>query len=154
MNKETSCDKELRAAVEEANSNIVLQYLERGADVNAGSENGWTPLMLAVLRDFPAIVKLLLEHGADPNLATQSEENPSRTALAVAISNGRFEAVKALVAYNANIDQRDHNGLMPIELAEKLSLRPFHRQEIVAIASFLKEAKAKSARQTSVLVNA
>lgn len=152
MNRENSCDEELRAAVEEANGDIILQWLERGADVNAGSENGWTPLMLAVLRGSPAIVKLLLEHGADPNLATRSEENPSRTALAVAISNGRFEAVKALVTYNANIDQRDYNGLMPIELAEKLSLRPFHRQEIVAIASFLKEAKASPARQTLISV--
>lgn len=152
MNNENSCDKELRAAVEEANGNIILQWIERGADVNAGSENGWTPLMLAVLRGSPTIVKLLLEHGADPNLATQSEENPSRTALAVAISNGRFEVVKALVAYKANIDQRDYSGLMPIELAEKLSLRPFHQQEIVAIASFLKEAKASPAQQTLISV--
>ncbi len=154
MSRENSCDKELRASVEEADGSMILQWLERGADVNAGSENGWTPLMLAVLRGSPVIVKLLLEHGADPNLATQSEENPSRTALAVAISNGRFEAVQALVAYNVNTDQRDYSGLTPIELAEKLSLRPFHRQEIVAIILFLQEAKASSARQTLISVAA
>lgn len=151
MSRGNSCDKELRASVEEADGSMILQWLERGADVNAGSENGWTPLMLAVLRGSPAIVKLLLEHGADPNLATQSEENPSRTALAVAISNGRLEAVQALVARGADIDARGPDGLIPVELAQKLARRPFHQEKIAAIALLLEEAKAGSMRQPAVL---
>lgn len=154
MSRETSSNMELMIAIEGADSAMVLQCLEHGADVNAVSKNGWTPLMLAILRGPSAIVKLLLEHGADPNLTTQSEENPSRSALTVAISNGRFESVQVLVAHNVNIDRRDYSGLTPIDLAEKLSRRPLHQEEISAIASFLKEAIANSTRQTTTLVAA
>lgn len=158
MSKKTSSDVELMIAIEESNEKsdggVVLQCLEHGANVNAASKNGWTPLMLAILRGSSAIVKLLLEHGADPNLTTQSEENPSRSALAVAISNGRLESVQALVAHHVNMDRRDYSGLTPVELAEKLLRRPFHQEEISAIASFLKEAKANSPRQNSVPVAA
>lgn len=154
MSNRTFSDVELMVAIEksneESNGDVVLQCLEHGANVNTASENGWTPLMLAVLRGSSAVVKLLLEHGADPNLTTQSEENPSRSALTVAISNGRLEAVQALVTHAVNIDRRDHSGLTPIELAEKLSRRPFHQEKIAAISLFLKDAKANSARQTSV----
>ncbi len=158
MSRENSCDRELLIAIEksneESNGDMVLQCLEHGVNVNAASKNGWTPLMLAVLCGSSAVVKLLLEHGADPNLTTQSEENPSRSALAVAVSNGRFELVQALVAHDVNIDRRDYSGLTPIELAEKLSRRPFHQEEIAAIALFLKEAKANLAQQTSIPVAA
>lgn len=154
MSGEIFSDMELMIAIEGSDSDMVLQRLEHGDNANIASKNGWTPLMLAVLRGSSAIVKLLLEHGADPNLTTQSEENPSRSALAVAISNGRFESVQALVAHDVDIDRRDYSGLTPIELAEKLSRRPFHQEEISAIASFLKEAKANSTRQTTILVTA
>ena len=137
--------------VEKADANGVLQYLEDGANVNAASENGWTPLMRAILHGSPAIVRLLLEHGTDPNLTTQSEENPSRTALAVAISNGRFEAVQALVAHGADVDARGPDGLTPVELAQKLARRPFHQEKIAAIALFLKQVKAGSVGRSVAL---
>ena len=87
MINDMTCETDLMAAVEKADVSAILHCLAGGANVNAGSENGWTPLMLAILRGSPAIVKLLLEYGADPNLTTQSYENPSRSALTVAISN-------------------------------------------------------------------
>ncbi len=147
----SSRNTELLAAVESADDDAILQCLKKGTDANAASENGWTPLMLAVLHGSPATVKLLLEYGADPNLTTQSEENPSRSALAVAIRNGRLEVVQALVDYGANIDARGPDGLVPVELAQKLALRPFHQEKIVAIALFLKEAKADSVGRSIAL---
>jgi ankyrin repeat protein len=40
--------------------------IARGADVNAGGQEGRTPLIAAAMFTRPEIVKLLLEHGADP----------------------------------------------------------------------------------------
>lgn len=136
---------------EKADVSAILQCLEHETNVNAASENGWTLLMLAILQGSQATVKLLMEHGADPNLTTQSEENPSRSALSVAIRNGRLEAVQTLVAHGADIDVRGPDGLMPDELAQKLARRSFHQEEITAIALFLKEAKVDSGRQPAVL---
>lgn len=132
---------ELLAAVEAADGRMISQCLQNGADINAPSENGWTPLMLAILHGSFGIVKLLLEQGADPNVTTRSEENPSRSALAVAIRNGRLEAVQALVAYGADSDARGFDGLTSSELAQTLALRPFHQEEITAIAVFLEGMK-------------
>jgi len=141
-------DTSLLTAVEAADASAVSQCLRQGANPNAASENGWTPLMLAALHSSPVIVKLLLEHGADPNVTTHSQENPSRLALAVAVSNGRFEAVQMLVAHGADTHARDAAGLTAAALAEKLSLRPFHQEEMIAIASFLRENTESGVRRS------
>ncbi len=47
---------------------MVKLLLEKGADVNAKGEHGWTPLMEAANRGHSEAAKLLLEKGADVNL--------------------------------------------------------------------------------------
>lgn len=130
--------------VEETDISVILQYLECMSDLNAFSKNGWTSLMLAALQSSSAIARLLLKHGADPNFTTRSEENPSRPALAVAISNGRIESVQVLVAHGADIHTRDAAGLTAAALAEKLALRPFRQDEMASIASFLRDSVKSS----------
>lgn len=50
--------------------------------VHAADANGWTPLHWASNNDFPDIVKLLLQHGADPNVI----DSKRRTTLQLAKS--------------------------------------------------------------------
>ena len=100
--------------------------------------------MLAAMQSSPEIVKLLLENGADPNLTTRSDENPSRSALAVAVSNGRIESVQTLIVYGADIYTRDAAGLTAAALAEKLALRSFRKDEMGAIALFLRDSAKSS----------
>lgn len=142
--------KELFLAVEAADYGLASQLLEQGTDPNTSSDNGWTPLMLAILHDSLGMVKLLLENGADPNGTTRSEENPCRSPLAVAVSNGRLEAVKLLMAYQVNIERRDDKGMTAIDLAQKLSLRPLHRDKIMAILSLLQDYQTKSRRHLAL----
>ena len=62
-----SLDVQLLAAVREGDGDAVAALLAQGADVNAKSEYGITPIMFAADNADAPLVKLLLEHGADPN---------------------------------------------------------------------------------------
>jgi ankyrin repeat protein len=57
---------------------IARHLLEHNASVNARIRHGDTPLLLAVAEDNVALVKLLLEHGADPSLADSDGVTPLR----------------------------------------------------------------------------
>jgi hypothetical protein len=59
----------LRKAVQTADLDEVRRLLQREqSGVNTLDESNQTPLYWAVLGGYTAIVQLLLEHGADPNL--------------------------------------------------------------------------------------
>lgn len=77
---------------------LVALLLQRGADVEATSEFGWSPLGFAVDRDDADLVRLLLEHGANASalLAVGSE---SCTPMQYAQRHGKTEAAAALAAH-------------------------------------------------------
>ncbi len=66
-------------------------------DVNAVNSSGETALYRAVWYGKETLVKLLLERGADPNVATHEGLSP----LMVAEENGHAAVVKALLAHGA-----------------------------------------------------
>jgi Ankyrin repeats (3 copies)/Prenyltransferase and squalene oxidase repeat len=68
--------------------------LNAGAKVNTADVRGMTPLMLAVTSDRldPAIIRMLLEHGADPTVKSMAGE----TALDWAEKFGQAEVIQAL----------------------------------------------------------
>src|SRR5262249_18845737 len=78
--------------------------LAHGAEVNARSDNGRTPLMLAAGRPGGApIVKLLLDHGANPNPTKNPAGEPSPlTQAAVA---GDAESMQSLLNHGANVKE-------------------------------------------------
>ncbi|MBQ7693842.1 MAG: protein kinase [Lentisphaeria bacterium] len=60
-------DGRLRRAVLEGNPAGAAEALRHKADPNTLYGSFWSPLLLACARHDPAMVKLLLKHGADPN---------------------------------------------------------------------------------------
>lgn len=97
-----------------------------GADVNATSEFGRAPLMLAAAQaGSAATVKVLLERGAEPTSA----------ALAAAAARGNHEVVRMLLAAGA----RDTNGT-----AVQAALRANSRECLEAIAAVSPHAAAKN----------
>ena len=77
--------------------------IRAGANVNAATDIGVTPLWLACSDGGPAIVTSLLKAGANPNTAPPSGESP----LMAAARTGRVESVRALLAHGADVHARD-----------------------------------------------
>ena len=71
--------------------------LEHGADINAQTHGGWTPLHRASNYGALEVVCLLLEHGAD----VETKTNSGKTALQFAANLGRREIVELLREHGA-----------------------------------------------------
>jgi len=81
--------------------------------------SGRTALHIAVRRDFPTTVALLLQHGALVNktLKPGAAKFPGCTALHIAVAYGRLEIVKQLLTAGALTSIQDVAGNTPLHLA-------------------------------------
>ncbi|WP_373073236.1 ankyrin repeat domain-containing protein [Sulfurimonas sp.] len=108
------------------NSLDVVKYLvQNGVDLNAqtlhkGKAHN-TPLILTIyrekeqLKDQEAIIKFLLEHGANPNIKTSD----NKTILHFTARNSSLNIVKSLVENNADINAAQPDGWEPLHLAAR-----------------------------------
>jgi ankyrin repeat protein len=74
----------LHAAVAGRDLEVVRLLVERGADVNARQQVGYTPLMGAASSGREDLARLLLDHGADPALVNDE----GKTAATIAREHG------------------------------------------------------------------
>ena len=110
----------------------LCQFLiEHGADVNRASlDTGETPLHSALSKSWPEctlVVKVLLAHGANPNVATKHGAETSafmrdvhsrgETPLHRAAAFADEEAIQLLLDAGAKIDAKDMNGDSPLSWA-------------------------------------
>jgi len=86
-------DKELLNACWLGDFKKVKQLLEKGADVNARDEDGWTALIKASYNGYEGIAELLIEYGADVN----AQNKYGDTALIYACWNGHKEVAELLL---------------------------------------------------------
>ena len=88
--------------------------VDRGADVNARSNGGRTPLLIAAgWGGPPVVVKLLLDHGADPNVNSPGLF-ADMTPLAEAAGSANEAALRMLIDHGANVKAA---GVMPLFLS-------------------------------------
>lgn len=83
---------------------LVKQVLEMGTDVNEKNDiTEETPLTTAVEAENEALVQLLLDKGADPNLGSHRIAYRPHSALEIAILKKNFNIIKLLIEHKATL---------------------------------------------------
>ncbi len=108
------CDEDFwKSATPEA----VKAVLAGGADVNARTKDGWTPLHFAAgVSKTPAVVTALLKGGADVNARLESGETPLQV---VAVPSETPSIVTALLEAGADQTAKAEDGQTPFDLIQK-----------------------------------
>ncbi|MCP8968490.1 ankyrin repeat domain-containing protein [Ectobacillus ponti] len=108
----------LHAAAANGDTALADYMLQKKANVNVKTKEGWTPLMRAMtptssVPDRTKAVEWLLQHGADANMATKTGWTP----LHEAVYQNQTGAVKLLLPKSKRIDSRDADGTTPLMIA-------------------------------------
>jgi ankyrin repeat protein len=103
----------LHFAAEYGHVEVVKILLEKGANIGAQNQNGYTPLHFAAEYGHVEVVKILLEKGA--NIEAQNQN--AYTTLHFAAEKGNFAVIKILLEKVADIEAKSQNGYTPLHLA-------------------------------------
>lgn len=117
-----SIDDQLLNAVEGGDLDLVKDLISRNANVNVLSLNeSGTPLSRAALVGDPKIVRYLLEHGAQVDLANKSDVTPLMNAAAAILpsKDTYVDVIEILLEYNANIHAKNKIGETPLITASR-----------------------------------
>ena len=94
---------------------IVKMLLEKKINVEQRTDEGFTPLMFAVIAKNTGSVNLLLKAGANINAKTKR----SKTALMLAVEQDDMEMVELLLKNNADRNIKNSSGKTAFDLAKK-----------------------------------
>ncbi|RYP75956.1 hypothetical protein DL771_002028 [Monosporascus sp. 5C6A] len=94
------------AIVPSALSAVSRLLLDRGADIEAKNNIGYTPLLGAAFEGYETVVKLLLDRGAD----IEAEDKSGITSLLWAADKGHKTVVELLLDKGADIKVKDESG--------------------------------------------
>lgn len=91
------------------------------ANPNIPDFNGVTPLIYTIARcETPSVIcRMLLEHGADPNIAMKD----GTTALMAAVLRDDVECARLLLNFGANVSAKDASGKTALEFADNPEVR-------------------------------
>jgi hypothetical protein len=85
------------------------------SEVDAKSQDGWTPLHLTAQNGHLDVVEFLVEHRAEVN----SKDDDGWTPLHSASQNGRLGVVEFLVEHRAEVNSKDDDGWTPLHSAAR-----------------------------------
>ncbi|HEX9341346.1 MAG TPA: ankyrin repeat domain-containing protein [Thermoplasmata archaeon] len=109
--------KTLHYAVDAARLDLAQDLIQRGADLEAKDERGYSALILAAFKGRTAVLRTLLEGGAD----AKAQDRHGNGALMFAAQWGDLEAAKLLLAAGADIGARGQNGYTALKIAKLCS---------------------------------
>lgn len=101
-------------AVYSGNSDkIIADLIKNGAEIDAPTKTGNTPLILAITGNRSDIVELLIASGADPNTGTINNMSP----LHLAVSGNNPKILKALLKAGADANRQNKKGISALAQA-------------------------------------
>ena len=109
-----------RAGDKEEALKIARLLIKHGADVNPDDPDKSLPRM-AILHRRTDMLKLVLEHGANPNCV----DSQSRCALHYAVQNKNVMAAKLLLEHGADSGVKDKNGKTALDYARQKAKMAF-----------------------------
>ena len=86
-------------SIQKGNIPAAMFLIELGADINASTNDGNTPLMEASTRGYISVVKKLIERGA----RLDASQKDGRTPLVAAVKNGHLLVAEYLFSVQWNI---------------------------------------------------
>ncbi len=128
---ENALDYNLMVAASKGLETEVERLILRGAEVDAESIEGATPLIFAISAIKPKAVEMLLSYSANPNKLTVRKESPLIIALirlveteakgsnvvTAVFEEGCLQIAESLIRYGADIDFRDDRGVTALNYA-------------------------------------
>lgn len=105
----------LAKAIDGGRADILQLLLDNGADANARSSVGHTPLQMAAKSGNPALVRPLLDAGADVN--AKPAYWTGQTAFQAAAKRGYINVVQLLLDYGADINVRSWDDRTGLQIA-------------------------------------
>jgi len=106
-------DYNLMIAASKGYISEVDRLIEKGADVNAETDEGATPLIFAVTNNNEGVVYALLSYDPIVDKVTINKE----TALLIAVKNRNFEITEALIRAGADVNWTDIHDATPLHHA-------------------------------------
>jgi ankyrin repeat protein len=116
----SSLNDQLIKAAGNGDTAAVRQMLEKGANIEAKDDKGYTALITAAYLGNTEVVKLLLAKGA--NIDAMNDEGSTALIKAVfsGFLSGSNEVVKLLLTKGANVEVRDKRGYTALDEARQL----------------------------------
>jgi len=106
-------DYNLMVAASKGYSSEIERLIGKGADINAETDIGATPLVFAVSNNKIEAVNTLIYYNSTVNTVLSDSETP----LLIAVKNRYFEIAEALIRAGADVDYTDNHGATPIHYA-------------------------------------
>ncbi|MBI5580109.1 MAG: ankyrin repeat domain-containing protein [Deltaproteobacteria bacterium] len=92
---------------------VIRELLKKEVDVNERAEHGWTAILAASAQGYPRIVRLLLDAGANPDIANLLGITP----LMYGAPYRNSKICQILIEYGANLDLTDVYGMTALMVA-------------------------------------
>lgn len=109
-----SASTALHVAARRNATGICRALLDAGADPNAKTTRGETPLQMAVLTESCDVIRILADEGADLGMAGFC----GMTALHLAAARGKLASVQALIAAGADVNAVRVGGGTPLSMVD------------------------------------
>lgn len=106
-------DYNLMIAASKGYGSEIKRLIDKGADINAETMEGATPLVFAVTNNRIFSVMTLLNYKPDLDITTKDHETP----LLIAVKNRYFEICELLIRAGADVNKSDNHRATPLHHA-------------------------------------